>query len=91
LVVEVKERDSDNFGIAIVVQPMGYSSWNCNDVTLSEVLDLLVPVSSEPTALSLFLLLLLLFLFLFLFLLVALLLLLLRILVCFWAAREYGP
>jgi hypothetical protein len=80
LVVEVKERDSDNFGIAIVVQPMGYSSRNCNDVTLSEVLDLLVPVSSEPTALSLFL---------FLFLLV--LLLLLRILVCFWAAREYGP
>jgi hypothetical protein len=37
LVVEVKERDSDNLGIAIVVQPMGYSSWNCNDVTLSEV------------------------------------------------------
>jgi len=56
LVVNVKERDCDHLGLAIIVQPMGYSGWECYDVTLSEVSDLLVLVSIlGPTILSLLL------------------------------------
>ena len=56
LVVNVKERECDNLGLAIIVQPMGYSGWQCYDVTLSEASDLLVLVSIlGPTILSLLL------------------------------------
>lgn len=57
IVAGVKERDCNYWGIAVVVGPMRYSCRQCNDVTLSEVSDLLVPVLLEPAALSLLLLL----------------------------------
>jgi hypothetical protein len=52
----VKERDCDNWGIPVVVAPMGYSSRQCDDVPLLEVSNLLMPVLLRPAALSLSLL-----------------------------------
>jgi hypothetical protein len=78
IVVGVKERDCDNWGIPVVIAPMGYSSWQCDDVSLSEVSNLLMAVLFRPLALSLSLSL-------------SLLRLLLRIFKCFRTPRKHDP
>jgi hypothetical protein len=54
IVVDVKERDCNYWGIVVVVGPMSYSDQQCNDVTLLEVSNLMVSVLlAEALALTL--------------------------------------